>query len=245
VQFPDTHPVFGPFATVVAAVLFGYALLVEPLWGRHVYRGLERRREDDPAALVRVYRLAVGTQWTWTALVLAAVAVAPGLRARDIGVRLPRMDPFAYGLAGALVVVTLVTTVAWRSAVRRGTPIPGQENIAAMLPRTTAERGHAAVAAVTAGVCEELLFRGFFIAAGIGVLRLPAAVAVVVSVVVFALAHLYQGWRGMIGVTAITVVFTVLYVRSGSLLLPVVLHVVTDLRGLLLVPDGARSSAGK
>jgi uncharacterized protein len=67
----------------------------------------------------------------------------------------------------------------------------------------------------------------------------------VVSVVVFALAHLYQGWRGMIGVTAITVVFTVLYVRSGSLLLPVVLHVVTDLRGLLLVPDGARSSAGK
>jgi len=241
VQFPDTHPVFGPFATVVAAVLFGYALLVEPFWGRHVYRRLERRRADDPMALVRVYRLAIGTQWTWTAMVLVAVAVAPGLRFRDLGVRLPRADPFAYGLAGALVVVMVVTTFAWRAAARQGTPIPGQENIAAMLPRTTGERGYAAAAALTAGVCEEALFRGFFIAAGIGVLRLPAAVAVVVSVVVFALAHLYQGWRGMIGVTAITVVFTVLYVRSGSLLLPVVLHVVTDLRGLLLVP-AARSA---
>ena len=68
------HPVFGPVATVVAAVLFGYALLFEPLWGRRVHRRLVRRRDADPGILVRTFRLTIGAQLAWTVLVLVAVA---------------------------------------------------------------------------------------------------------------------------------------------------------------------------
>lgn len=77
--FSDIHPHFGPVATAIAGVLFGYALLVEPLWGRSVYRRLVRRREQDPAALIRTFRLTIATQWAWMALILLAVAVAPAL----------------------------------------------------------------------------------------------------------------------------------------------------------------------
>jgi membrane protease YdiL (CAAX protease family) len=64
-----------------------------------------------------------------------------------------------------------------------------------------------------------------------------------VSVAVFALAHVYQGVRHMLNVAALAVVFTVLYLRSGGLLVPVLIHVFIDLHGLLLVPRAERSTA--
>jgi membrane protease YdiL (CAAX protease family) len=237
------HPDFGLVATAIAAVLFVYALFVEPLWGRSVYRRLTRRREDDPAVLVRTFRLTIGTQWAWVALVLLAVAVAPGLPLSDLGVRLPRADPLVFTLAGALVVALLASAFARRSAARHGTPAPVPEGIAAMLPRTMAERRYAAVVAVTAGTCEETLYRGFFIAAGTGPAHLPLVAAGAVSVAVFALAHVYQGIRQVLTIAALAVVFTLLYLRSGSLLVPVLVHVFIDLNGLLLVSRTVRPAA--
>lgn len=236
------HPDFGLVATVIAAVLFGYALFVEPLWGKSVHRRLVRRREEDPAALIRTFRLTIGTQWVWMALVLLAVAVAPALPARDLGVRPPRADPLVFALVGVLALSVLASVFLRRSAARRGAPAPVPDNIAVLLPRTTAERRYAAAVAVTAGVCEEVLYRGFFIAAGTGPAHLPLVAAAAVSVAAFALAHAYQGVRQVLTIAVLAFVFTVLYLRSGSLLLPVLVHVLIDLNGLLLVSAEARPS---
>jgi uncharacterized protein len=233
------HPVFGPAATVIAGILFGYALLVEPLWGRRVHRRLVRRRDEDPGVLLRTFRLTIAAQVTWSVLVLLAVAVATDLPARDLGFRWPRADPLAYGLVAAMAVSVgasffVQRAIARRAAAGKGEPPAVPEAIAALLPRTTAERWHAAAVAVTAGVCEELLYRGFFVAAGTGPAHLPLVAAAVVALMVFTLAHIYQGARQLIAVTALAVVFTVLYLRSGSLLLPVIAHVLIDLQGLLV-----------
>lgn len=243
------HPVFGPVATVVAAVLFGYALLFEPLWGRRVHRRLVRRRDADPGILVRTFRLTIGAQLAWTVLVLVAVAVATDLPLRDLGVRAPKTDPVAFGLASALIVSVLASaiarrTVARRAAVRGEAPPSVPTTIAAMLPRTATERRYAAAVAVTAGICEEVLFRGFFVAAGTGPGHLPLAAAAAVSLAVFTLAHIYQGVRQLFAVAALAVVFTLLYVRSGSLFLPIFVHIAVDLNGLLLVPAG-RAAEGE
>jgi membrane protease YdiL (CAAX protease family) len=221
--------------------LVGYALFVEPVWGWFEYRRLEERRDSDPRALVRAYRILLVAQWSWTALVLVAVALSPGLDLAAIGVRAPVRDDFvlAASLSGAIALVA--SAFAIRSAARKGKPIPGQDAFSALLPRTGEERRHAVAAAITAGICEEVLYRGFFIAVGVRLFHLSPTAAAVLSVVVFLVAHAYQGWRGALSVTGLAILLTIIYVRSASLLLPIVLHALVDLRALLLVRPGAAS----
>ncbi len=53
----EIHPRFGPVGLALAILLAAYALFVEPILGRWWYARLKREREQDPQALLRVYRL--------------------------------------------------------------------------------------------------------------------------------------------------------------------------------------------
>ena len=118
----------------------------------------------------------------------------------------------------------------------------------ALLPRTTGERRLFTLVGVTAGVCEEWLYRGFFLAvvAAVGG-GLPAPVLVAVGALAFGLAHAYQGVAGIVTTGVLGGVMAGLYLGTGSLLLPVLLHALIDLRFLLVptsaLPDVARRPA--
>ncbi len=115
---------------------------------------------------------------------------------------------------------------------------PGQATLA-LLPRTTGERRLFTVVGVTAGVCEEWLYRGFFLAvvAAVGG-GLPSWALVAIAAVAFGAAHAYQGRAGIVLTGVLGGVMAALYLGTGSLLLPVLLHAVIDLR-FLLVPTRA------
>ena len=86
--------------------------------------------------------------------------------------------------------------------------------------------------AITAGICEEVLYRGYLLwylqSLGLG------RGAVVVAIVAFGLAHAYQGIRGSV-VTGVTgAVFMGLYLLTGSLVAPIVLHATVDLANGLM-----------
>ena len=228
---------------VIAVVLVAYAAIGEPVWGWIEYRRLRQRRESDARALVRVYRILLAVQWGWTALVLVAVAASPRLDLAAIGVRAPRADDMVLSMSIGAAIALVASAFLMRRAARQGRPIPGQAAFAALLPRTREERWYAAAASVTAGVCEEVLYRGFFIAAGVLLLDLPVEWAAALAAVIFVVAHAYQGVVGLVGVTVLAIVFTTVYLRTGSLLLPVVLHALVDLRALLLVPPVRRGAA--
>ena len=108
-----------------------------------------------------------------------------------------------------------------------------------LVPRTTRERAVAAGVAVTGGVFGELLYRGLFIAlvAGTGV---PLWAAAVLSVVLFSVAHLYQGWWGLVSAGTSGTLFTVLYLGTGSIWVPILVHVALDLRSLAFPPPAVR-----
>jgi membrane protease YdiL (CAAX protease family) len=101
---------------------------------------------------------------------------------------------------------------------------------------------------VTAGVCEEWLYRGFFLAvvAAVGG-GLPTPVLVAVGALAFGLAHAYQGVAGIVTTGVLGGVMPGLYLGTGSLLLPVLLHALVDLRFLLVpasaLPDAVRRPA--
>lgn len=77
------------------------------------------------------------------------------------------------------------------------------------------------------------MFRGLLLAVGVG-LGLHPVLVVAVLTVVFGAAHYYQGVPGMLATAFVGAVMSALALATGSLLLPIVLHVAIDLRGLLL-----------
>jgi uncharacterized protein len=154
----------------------------------------------------------------------------------------------------ALLVLVLASTRALRSGALAGPPPevlrrtrPGEARHAeppghaalAVLPRSRSERHLFALVGVTAGVCEEWLYRGFFLAVVAALVPgLPTVGLVLVAGVGFGLAHAYQGLSGVLTTGVLGGVLAGLYLATGSLLLPVLLHAAIDLR-FLLVPSSA------
>ncbi|MEE4245760.1 MAG: type II CAAX endopeptidase family protein [Kangiellaceae bacterium] len=82
---------------------------------------------------------------------------------------------------------------------------------------------------VSAGICEELLFRGFVLSLAddlsmsLGLL--------LVSSVLFGLCHLYQGWGNVLRTGVVGMVLGVIYLLTDSLWVPIALHILVDAYG--------------
>jgi len=239
------HPHFGPGGLALALPLAAYAVIGEPLLGRWAYARLVRELRHDRTALLRFYRLTLTVEWTWTVLIAATLTVATDLNTSAVGLAVPAGPhlPAAAGTAAYMAVVVAVSSVILRRRASAGKVIPGHAAVAALLPSTSAERRVAVAVAVTAGICEEVLYRGLLIALAIDLLGLSVIPAAVLAVAVFAAAHAYQGLSGVLATGLLGAVLAGLYVSTGSLLLPIIVHVLVDLRGLVLVPLVAAARA--
>ncbi|MFD8534008.1 CPBP family intramembrane glutamic endopeptidase [Streptosporangium canum] len=227
---------FTPLTLVLAVVLVGYLAVVSPLLGKRSYDKLARTRDQDPTAYRRMFTFWSAELWVLAAVALLVVAVEPGLDLADIGLVIKEsLDTTLGAIVGFLVAAAAVVLVL-RRLTAKGKFVPGRQAVSHLLPRTTAERWYAAGLSVTAGITEEIVYRGLLIAIGMGALGLSEEVAAVGALAVFVAGHLYQGWRGMLVVTLLGATLTSLYLRSGSLLLPIVVHALIDLRGLVLSP---------
>jgi membrane protease YdiL (CAAX protease family) len=96
-----------------------------------------------------------------------------------------------------------------------------------MLPRTLIEHRWFQAVSVTAGICEELLFRGFLMWALRPWLGLWGAFAA--TSILFGLGHSYQGRRGLLNSTVIGMVLGALALLTGSILPGMILHALVDL----------------
>jgi membrane protease YdiL (CAAX protease family) len=223
---------------LLGILLAGYLVLGQPVVGGWSHARFRRTLGTDPRALLGRYRRTAVIEWSLVAAALALVAAAPGMDLPDIGVRWPRLSaggaPYTMvGLGGLGLSVLLLAAL--RRRVDDGVPVTAPADVLALLPRGTRERRAFAAVAVTAGVCEETLYRGVLLALAAALAPgLPAAGLAVLSAVAFGLAHAYQGALGALTTAVLGACLAVLYLGSGSLLLPVLYHVLVDLRVLVL-----------
>jgi uncharacterized protein len=252
VGLPGSLADWGPAALSAVAVA-GYLVVGEPFVGHVLHRRFEGRLRTDDGARRSFYGRLLVLEWGLAALVLVVWLSAPGVDAAAVGLRWPRSWPGPVAVAATVLVLgfVVVSTRALRSgglARAAAEPRrPGQGRHAepavhatlALLPRTTAERRLFTLVGVTAGVCEEWLYRGFLLAvvAAVGG-GLPTPALVAIGALAFGLAHAYQGVAGIVTTGVLGGVMAGLYLGTGSLLLPVVLHALIDLR-FLLVPTSA------
>ena len=99
-----------------------------------------------------------------------------------------------------------------------------------LMPKTAQEHRWAMAVGVTAGVAEEVIFRGYLVWA-FG-LFLPVWVAGVLSIAIFVLLHLYQERGGIVQVTVFAAIATLLFLACGSLWPLIVMHVGVDILNL-------------
>ena len=86
--------------------------------------------------------------------------------------------------------------------------------------------------AFSAGICEEIVFRGFlitYIFHYVGDMPYGQWIAMVIPALVFSLSHLYQGWWAVLKICIISLLFGAIFIYSGSLILVIAIHVFIDL----------------
>ena len=107
------------------------------------------------------------------------------------------------------------------------------KDFAPMLPRDGAELRLSYVLSLVAGVTEEIVYRGYLIWYFANYLPLPAAVAAAAGV--FTLAHAYEGPRAMGKIALVAIALSAVYLGTGSLLIPIIVHILIDLGSFTMV----------
>jgi membrane protease YdiL (CAAX protease family) len=98
-----------------------------------------------------------------------------------------------------------------------------------ILPITNAEKKLWNYVSLTAGITEEVIYRGFLIFAFSYLFPdLSIWFTVVLSSLLFGLAHTYQGIKGVLQTTVVGVIFSILYIGVGSILPLMLLHFLID-----------------
>ena len=145
-----------------------------------------------------LYASTIAFQWLAVAIVGWRV-LAHGYTAQQLGLIFrDRTTLLIAGIVGAVVIATLQ----WLN-LRRVSRIPPdsrgplQAIAERILPQSVVELPPYLALAITAGLCEEFLYRGFAMAA-LSQARLGAWLVVLVSSILFGLAHNYQGRGGIV-----------------------------------------------
>jgi membrane protease YdiL (CAAX protease family) len=104
------------------------------------------------------------------------------------------------------------------------------------LPRTAEELRWFMLVCVTAGVCEEVLYRGFLISYLVTwPLKVGGLVAILFSSLMFGTAHLYQGVKGILVTGILGLVMAILFLWTGNLIASMVFHTLIDLRAWFIL----------
>lgn len=99
-----------------------------------------------------------------------------------------------------------------------------------LLPRSWKDRLVFVFVAITAGVTEEIVFRGFLITA-LSLVLPNLWLAALVSATVFGLLHAYQGWLGIGRTALLGLVLAVPFIWTSSIMPGIAAHTIIDLVG--------------
>jgi CAAX protease family protein len=223
-------------ATTAGALLFAVLAVVVPLRGRARFTRFRNTPWVDPGARKRLFLSSLPLKYT-VALAATALFVAEARAGHGVPVVPSDLAHLAVALPllGAIALGAVRTRALLYSDDGRAQVTNALQRVAEVVPRTRAERRVWIVAAVSTGVTEEVTYRAFAMSFLAGVFGNQNVIAIgVVSSAVFGLAHLYQGWRGVVFTTLLGAALAVVAVASG-LLAAIIVHTIIDLR-LLVVP---------
>jgi len=220
-----------------------------PIYERYVdWPRFMRWLDRIPArARIREFGLTLAQQWILTGIA-AFIWLHAGRSWADIGMRaVVGWRLWGSGvLALALLVLHLQQVRALaknekgRLAARNSKSIRSLE---AILPHTDTELRWFLFVSITAGFCEEFLFRGYLINVLAPLLTWWGAAAL--AIIPFGLLHGYQGRSGIIKTAIVGAFMTLIVAATRSLLPAMVVHAIIDIGGGLVTYTILKPGAGE
>ena len=233
---------------MVEAVIWGlllFLLIYDPIFG---YRDFQKFKIDvqvNDRARMTFYKQTIIGLWLPTIVILLLVAFSD-ITLSDIGLSLPTFNfeplgtipsiiALGIGLLYFLIVTYFILGFHFNSKVRKELTKKKKEEydrsvIAPILPVTAEENKRWNYVSITAGLTEEVIYRGFLIFALMYLFpSLSIWIVIVLAAILFGLAHTYQGFlMGVVRTSVFGVLFGAIYISLDSLLPLIVLHFMVD-----------------
>jgi membrane protease YdiL (CAAX protease family) len=114
------------------------------------------------------------------------------------------------------------------NAVHRMLGRSSAKSVASLLPQSLLEILVWIALSITAGICEELVFRGY-LQRQLHALSGSVVVAVLVQALVFGAGHGYQGWKQVVVISVLGVLYGSLAAWRGNVRVNVIAHAASDI----------------
>ncbi len=240
---------------MVQHLLFFFLVVITPFWD--YYDTSRLKRNPESGRKLWYYRTLMA--WLWIATLVAWVAVGfrPLFTIQPSFIEAPWL--FEHFWARLVVWIVIILFLAlmllpagiaiWKNLTktpRKWSAADSLKSLSFFLPATRTERRWFSFLCITAGICEETLFRGFLLHyLHVAPFSLNLTLALLLSAIIFGLQHLYQGIAGAASTVVIGLLFGLLFLLTGNLLLPMLFHAAMDLRILLMLrpPDAEKTIA--
>lgn len=216
-----------PFDHLIVVIL----MIIAPLAGYISFQRVRRRiAAGEKVGRYEIYNSTLASHWTLFVVFVTAWTYM-GRPWSDLGLSSQVDANFVTGLL--LTIAAVAGLVFQLVKVRRASAEEikkyrdSVEKIEMIMPRNGNELTRFYGLSITAGIVEEILWRGFlFWYLGF---FMPLWAAALLSTIGFALGHAYQGMRQVPAIFLVGAVFSGLYLLTGTIWLSILLHALVDI----------------
>ena len=236
------------FFLILLILYFAIYPLIIKAWRRKTPLDLNLLTENEK---IRFWIKNMTFIWGIT-LVILVLCLFAGIGLYDIGFREIRLSQniwftsITLALCGLFVVILICKMIA--DLVSPKYRAKQKEELAndtlnkvqiSTFPRSKRERITHIFTSITAGVCEEIIFRGFLIfLLQAAFPNMPISLVLVISSIIFGCGHAYQGFLGGVTRTTITgIILGSLFLVTNSLILPMLLHFIFNISDMFSLAE--------
>ncbi len=213
--------------------------IVYPISGYLQYKKLKKNTSKDKNQKLKEYRDII--LWSWVPLLIILLSMPlSGIGLNDLGIKsidlnnssLNKWIIFpAIGLYGIYLLYNIysILVLKFNKKVRIGLAKKMPKDYKAFLPITKEEKRTWGFVAISAGITEEIVYRGYlFFSLSVLFPNLSIFIILLISTLIFGIGHIYQG-RESIKPTLIGLFFGFFYIVFNSIIPIILLHIFQDL----------------
>lgn len=249
---------------IIAWVIVGYMLLFIPIAELLSYRRYKKQIAAQTFKKQMFYNSVFVELWT-PVIVILFLMLKGEIKLQDIGLSAIVWNPFGINnwlFAGAIILVAIPVLIillsiynyvgiksspifreAYIAAVKKGASNEEQEAniVRAILPTSKQEKVQWTFVSITAGITEEILFRGFLVYCfHYAFPSIPIPFLCLLQAIPFSLMHLYQGMKGVLMTLGMGVIFGLYVIVFGSIIPAIIVHILVDLTSNLIEREQAQ-----
>ncbi|MCL2592529.1 MAG: CPBP family intramembrane metalloprotease [Defluviitaleaceae bacterium] len=192
-----------------------------------------------------------------TVLVILKLCLLAGISFYDVGIRRIGLNQSVWFTAGTLIAcgiyiiahiygtIALLINPKYRKEQQENL-VKNSSNGATnnLLPRSKKERKYWFFVSLTAGICEEIIFRGFlFFLFQAAFPNMPMLLVLLIASFIFGAAHAYQGIKGIRNTAIVGALHGVLFLVTGSLIPSMFMHFIVDIAAVFLLSEDIKKGA--